>query len=385
MNMLTLIKNADVYAPRAIGPHDVLLAGDKIAMLSPCGSIPERFPALRVIDAAGKLLVPGFIDLHVHITGGGGEDGFSSRAPESHLTDFTAAGVTTVLGLLGTDGVTRSLEALYAKACALTEEGIDCYMLTGSYAYPSPTLCGSVERDLVLIDRVVGAKIALSDHRSSEISYEELLRLASAVRRSGLLGRKAGLLTIHMGDGREGLSKLFRAAREAEVPLSTFLPTHVARNGALLEEAIEWIKAGGQADFSAGKTSAGGTARLMTHAITEGADSSRMTLSSDAFGSQPRFDEQGCCTGLSYGTSRVLHDELVNLVQHEGVPLETALTFITCNPARVLRMETRKGCIAEGADADLLLLDQSLGIDAVFARGRQMVKNGQVIVRGRFE
>ena len=231
----------------------------------------------------------------------------------------------------------------------------------------------------------MGAKIALSDHRSSEITYEELLRLASAVRRGGLLSRKAGLLTIHMGDGKEALSKLFRALKESEVPLSTFLPTHVARNSALLEEAIEWIKAGGQADFTAGEASSGGTAHLMAYAMDKGADSSRMTLSSDAFGSQPRFDEQGRCTGLSYSTSRVLHDELVNLVQHEGFPLETALTFITCNPARVLRMEAQKGCIAEGADADLVLLGQALSIDGVFSRGRQMVKNGQAIVKGRFE
>ena len=213
-----------------------------------------------------------------------------------------------VLSLGMTERTVRSeIERLSAQALvhiskigmSLTEEGMDCYMLTGAYGYPSPTLCGSVERDLVLIDRVVGAKIALSDHRSSEITYEELLRLASAVRRGGLLSRKAGLLTIHMGDGKEALSKLFRALKESEVPLSTFLPTHVARNSALLEEAIEWIKAGGQADFTAGETSSGGTARLMAYAMDKGADSSRMTLSSDAFGSQPRFDEQGRCTGLS--------------------------------------------------------------------------------------
>ena len=267
-----------------------------------------------MFDAQAQVLAPGFIDLHVHVTGGGGEDGFSSRSPESRLTDFSTAGVTTLVGLLGTDGVARSLEALYAKVCALTEEGVDCRMLTGAYGYPSPTLCGSVERDLVLIDRMIGAKIALSDHRSSEITYEELLRLATAVRRGGMLGGKAGLLTLHMGDGREGLSKLFRAAKESEVPLNTFLPTHVSRNGNLLEEAVRWIKAGGQADFTAGEPAPGGTARQMVQALSEGADVCRMTLSSDAFGSQPRFDAQGNCIGLTYGTSRVLHGELVNLV-----------------------------------------------------------------------
>lgn len=89
--------------------------GGKIALIAPCGEIPSRFPTLQTVDAAGKPLVPGFIDLHVHITGGGGEDGFSSRAPESRLTDFTTAGVTTAVGLLGTDGIARSLETLYAR------------------------------------------------------------------------------------------------------------------------------------------------------------------------------------------------------------------------------------------------------------------------------
>ena len=383
--MLTLIKNADVYAPEHLGLKDLLLEGGKIALIAPRGAVPESFPTLRVFDAQAQVLAPGFIDLHVHVTGGGGEDGFSSRSPESRLTDFSTAGVTTLVGLLGTDGVARSLEALYAKVCALTEEGVDCRMLTGAYGYPSPTLCGSVERDLVLIDRVIGAKIALSDHRSSEITYEELLRLATAVRRGGMLGGKAGLLTLHMGDGREGLSKLFRAAKESAVPLNTFLPTHVSRNGNLLEEAVRWIKTGGQADFTAGEPAPGGTARQMVQALSEGADVCRMTLSSDAFGSQPRFDAQGNCIGLTYGTSRVLHGELVNLVRNEGVPLETALRFITANPARVMHLSGKKGCIAEGADADLVLLGQDLGIQAVFARGRQLVQDGQALVKGRFE
>lgn len=113
--MITLIQNADVYAPRHLGMRDVLLEGGKIALIAPCGEIPSRFPTLQTVDAAGKPLVPGFIDLHVHITGGGGEDGFSSRAPESRLTDFTTAGVTTAVGLLGTDGIARSLETLYAR------------------------------------------------------------------------------------------------------------------------------------------------------------------------------------------------------------------------------------------------------------------------------
>ena len=383
--MLTWIKHADLYAPAHLGRGDVLLEGTKILSVAPHLDLPLNFPGLRVVEAEDRKLVPGFIDLHVHIIGGGGEDGFSSRAPESRLTDFTTAGVTTVLGLLGTDGIARSLETLYAKACGLTDEGITCYMLTGSYGYPSATLTGGVERDLVLIDRCMGAKIAISDHRSSEMTYEELLRLATAVRRGGLLGKKAGLLTIHMGDGRENLNKLFRAAREAEVPLTTFLPTHVARNPDIFRESIRWIKAGGQADFTAGEPTPGGTARFMAQAVEQGADPARMTLSSDAFGSQPRFDENGNCVGLCYMTSSILRDELVNLVTNEGFPLEQALPFLTENPARVLRLSGKKGCIAPGADADLLLLEDDLSIHSVFAMGQAMISNRSVLVKGRFE
>ena len=383
--MLILFKNADLYAPAHLGLGDILVEGTKIACVAPHLEIPTHVPGLRVVDCGGKKLVPGFLDLHVHIIGGGGEDGFSSRAPESRLTDFTTAGVTTVLGLLGTDGMARSLETLYAKSGALTEEGITCYMLTGSYGYPSATLTGGVERDLVLIDRCMGAKIALSDHRSSEITYEEFLRLATAVRRGALLGRKAGVLTIHMGDGRENLEKLFRAKEEAEVPLTTFLPTHVARNPDIFRDSIRWIKAGGQADFTAGEPTPGGTARFMARALREGADPGRMTLSSDAFGSQPRFDENGSCVGLCYMTSRILREELVRLVRNEGLTLAQALPFLTENPARVLRLSGKKGCITPGADADLLLLDEDLQIDSVYAMGRPMISDHAVLVKGRFE
>lgn len=382
---MILIKNANIFAPEAIGVADVLIEGGRIAAVQKNIDIPAGAPNLRVLDAEGRCLVPGFIDLHTHIIGGGGEDGFSSRSPEAKLTDFTLAGVTTAVGLLGTDGVSRCLDALFAKACAMSEEGISCFMLTGAYAYPSPTLCGSVERDLVLIDRVIGAKIALSDHRSSEITYEELLRLASSVHRGAMLGRKAGVLTIHMGDGKEKLSKLFRAAAESSVPIKTFLPTHVERNADLLEEAIRWLKLGGLCDFTAGAAGQGGTARSVMRALDAGAEAENITLSSDAFGSQPSFDERGCCVGLCYSTSSVLLDELKNLV-NMGVSLEKGLPFMTRNPARILRMEKTKGCIAPGADADLVLLrPDDLSIDTVFARGREMVSGGTAIVKGRFE
>ena len=76
-----------------------------------------------------------------------------------------------------------------AKARALTEEGMTVYTLTSSYGYPPTTLTGSVERDIILVPPMIGVKVAVSDHRSSNPGGEELIALATAARRAGLLSQ----------------------------------------------------------------------------------------------------------------------------------------------------------------------------------------------------
>ena len=87
---------------------------------------------------AACAIVPGFIDQHVHVTGGGGGGGFATRGPEAMLTDLTRWGITTVVGITGTDGTTRTPVALLAKVRALEIEGLTAYMWTGAYDVPPP-------------------------------------------------------------------------------------------------------------------------------------------------------------------------------------------------------------------------------------------------------
>ena len=121
-----LIKNADVYAPEHLGTRDIFLAGGKIVAMAE--KLDVTLPDLEVIDAAGYIVAPGLVDQHIHITGGGGEGSFATRVPEIQLSQLTTAGTTTVIGLLGTDGVTRSMENLLAKARGLEEEGISTWI-----------------------------------------------------------------------------------------------------------------------------------------------------------------------------------------------------------------------------------------------------------------
>lgn len=385
--MLKLLKNANVYAPRPMGKQDILIAGEKILRMAPEIRDYDGLPDVEVFDIGGKTLVPGFVDLHVHVTGGGGEQGPVSRVPEMQLSELVESGVTTVLGLLGTDGTSRSVENLLYKTRALQQEGITSFMLTGSYQYPSVTMTGDVIRDIALIGECVGVKVALSDHRSSNLTLQELIRLASDARMGGLISGKAGIVVMHMGSGKRMLELVHRALDETEIPIKTFLPTHVGRNDALIDDAIAFAKRGGVFDLTgdADQTREKSCGKYIRRALDAGVSADHISMSSDGCGSMPRFDEKGECIGLTYSTPGVLLRELRWAVQQEGIALETALQVLTSTPAKVLAQAGRKGCVAPGADADLLVLDGDLQIESVFARGQTARWEGKTLLRGTFE
>jgi len=384
--MIKLWKNCDVYAPAHLGRRDILIIGDKIGSVEPDLSDWESMPGVETLDLRAGVVCPGIVDMHVHVTGGGGEQGPVSRVPELNLSDLLLNGVTTVLGLLGTDSVSRSLENLLYKCRALEEEGVTTRMLTGAYRYPSPTMTGEVMRDIALIDKVVGVKIALSDHRSSGVSGEELARLAAEARVGGMLSGKPGIVIMHMGNSNKRLAPLFEALERSDVPPQNFIPTHCCRTPELVAEAVRFNRMGGTIDFTAEMPgSVAGTAAALCSALNQGADPARVTMSSDGGGSLPAFDATGKCIGLTYSTPATLLYELRRMIAREGLDLATALRFFTENPARAIGLAGVKGAVAPGADADLLALDGELRVKHVLARGKLAVQDGTALMRGRFE
>jgi beta-aspartyl-dipeptidase (metallo-type) len=391
--MLTLIKNGEIYAPHHLGKKDLLLIDQRIGLISEDIEVPEgNFAKVKVVDAEGKYVVPGFIDAHVHITGGGGEGSYRTRTPELQLTDATLAGVTTIVGVLGTDGTTRTMTNLVAKARALEEEGITCYAHTGSYQVPLKTLTGKIEDDIILIDKIIGAgEVAIADHRSSQPTVEEMAKIASAARIGGLLSGKAGIVNVHVGDSYDHLKVIDEVIEKTDIPIRQFYPTHINRNQHLFEEGIRFAKKGGYVDFTTSsipkffeegevKCSVGLKRMLDQHI-----DISQITFTSDAQGSLPDFDEFGELLGLKIGRVSTLYSEVRDAIVQEGIPKEVALRVITQNPAAILKLSS-KGIVAEGRDADLVLLDkEDLSIQTVFAMGQMMVENGKAIVKGTFE
>lgn len=386
--MLKIIKNGHVYAPHDMGIQDVLIAGRSIVGIAGGADAFAALCGVEVYDVEGCAVVPGFIDQHVHLIGGGGEGGFSTRTPEVMLSDLAGAGITTVVGTLGTDGVTRHPESLLAKARALEEEGISAWIYTGSYDIPSPTLTGEIRSDIMLIDKVIGCKVAISDHRSSQPVKAELARMAAQARTGGMLSGKAGVLHLHLGDGERKLSCLFELLAETELPITQFTPTHLNKNADLLREGIRFAKAGGMLDITtsspavAPKRVQGPEAVRMC--VDEGVELGRITLSSDGNGSMPAYNAQGELTGLIAASPRSLYTVLRTIIQQGILGISDAVSLVTSNPAASLKLPG-KGRLCEGNDADIVVLDKELEIRHVFAKGRIMVRDYRTVVKGVFE
>ena len=385
--MFILIKDGHVYSPEDKGLNDVLIAGNSIARIAGRIDLPPEFGA-RVISASGKIVAPGFVDLHVHLLGGGGEGGPRTRTPEITLSKITSAGVTTVVGCLGTDDVTRRPENLLAKAMQLDEEGITAYIYTGSYQFPPPTVTGSVRKDIALIPKVIGVgEIAVSDHRSSQPTFDELCRVAAEARVGGMIGGKAGLVHLHMGSGRRRLDPILRIVEETEIPIGQFLPTHLTRSQYLLEQSIQFAKMGGNLDLTVKGQDLKfplTTAKALQMILEEGVPIEQISLSSDSNGSMPIFDKQGNVAKLGVGDIRFLHLEIQELAA-AGFQLPQLLKLVTANPAKRAGLFTTKGSLEVGKDADLVIMDREMNIDSVIAKGQVMVYEKETLTKGTFE
>lgn len=386
-----LIKNADLYAPEHLGRRNILMIGEQVALVAP--EISGGVPGLEteVIDAAGRKVIPGYVDQHVHIIGGGGESGPYSRTPEVQLSAVTTAGVTTVVGVLGTDGTTRHLESLLAKARALDTEGITAYILTGSYEVPLNTILSDARRDIIVIDKVLGiGEVSISDHRSSLPSRDEIKRIASQARLGGMLSGKAGVLQFHMGSGKAGLTEVFAVLDETEIPAKHFIPTHVNRDEGLFRQAMDLARRGGYMDITSGIRKKDGFSGGIEPSVAirmcweAGVPMDHVTMSSDGNGGMSLTLPDGS-QKLLVAQLASLHEEVRDAVLTEGVPLETAIRVAGENPARANGLWPRKGTIRPDSDGDLLILDEEMHIDTVVARGRVMVRDGKAVVKGTYE
>ena len=385
---MLLIRNANVYAPESLGKKEILIGGNTILGISEKIGLPQGID-IEIFDVNGLYVVPGLIDNHVHIAGAGGEGGPSTRTPELTLSRMFEAGVTTVIGCLGTDGLTRSVESVLMKAKSLRQEGASAWIWTGAYQVPVPSITGDAGRDIALIDEIIGVgELAVSDHRSSCPTTDELIRITSLARVGGMLGKKAGMVNIHLGDAKNPFAPLHEVVKHSELKYTQFLPTHCNRNDYIFEDSKIYGKSGyvdittsSWPYFQDEEIKPSKALKLLLGASVP---SGHITFSSDSCGSLPGFDEQGRLVKLEMGLPSANLKELADSVLKENIPLETSLKVLTSNVASILKL-SNKGFISSGKDADLLFLDSGMQMLHLLAMGKWVVKDGVVIRKGTYE
>ena len=379
---MLLIKNTNLYSPKSLGKKDILISNGKIVAID--DEIVNHSVFSEVWDAKGAITTPGFIDQHIHVIGAGGKHGFASMTPQLHLGDLINCGTTTVVGLLGTDGSTRSIKTLFSKTQALNQEGITAYMYTGYYGLDKVYLMNSLQEDMIYIDSVIGCKIAISDIRSSYPSALELLRLLRNVRVGGMLSGKKGILHLHLGDLSSKMDLLFEIIENYEFPIEHISPTHVGRTKDLFDQAITFAKMGGMIDITTGASKYTDPYKSVLYALDNNVSIDNMTFSSDGNAGLDKLDKNNNLVGFKSAPFDKNFEEVINLHKLGGIPIEDALKLITSNPAKNLGLKN-KGQVKVNSDADLCFLNSDLELNTVIANGKFMMQEGALVVKGSFE
>lgn len=380
--MLTLIKNANTYAPQTLGIKDILIGGGKILAIE--DKIENHSTIDKIWDAKGKTVTSGFIDQHIHIIGAGGKHGFASMTPELMLSDFISCGSTTVVGLLGTDGTARSIKTLYAKVKALNMEGMSAYMYTSYFNINPLTITESIQDDMVFIDKVLGCKVAIADARSSYPTAIELLRHLQEVCVGAQIAGKKGILHIHLGKLSSQMDILMELVEKYEFPIEHISPTHVGRTKPLFDQSLEFAKLGGMIDITTGGTKYTDPYKSVLYALEKGISIEQMTFSSDGNAGLGKTDENGKLIGFRSAPIHLNYEQTKALINEGHVDISEAVKLITTNPAKNLGLK-HKGKLEVGYDADLCCLDENFDLKDVFAKGQLMMENKTVLVKGNFE
>lgn len=380
--MLKLIKHTNLYSPEYKGNKDILVAYDKIIAID--DDLSRYEGDATVFDAEGKITTPGLIDQHIHVIGAGGKDGYASMTPEVNLSDLITCGTTTFCSLLGTDGTARNIRSLYAKVKALDQEGITGYMFSGYYGMDTVTITGSIQGDMIFIDKVLGVKIAISDIRSSYPSATDLVRKLRDIRVGGMIGNKKGILHLHLGNLPSKMDVLFELVNNFHFPIEHISPTHVGRTKELFEQAMDFAKLGGMIDITTGASKYTDPYKAVLYALENNVPINQMTFSTDGHAGLTKFNDQREPIGVRKAPVDTNLKEVVALIKKGGIAISEAFKLITTNPAKNLGLPN-KGKIEVGFDADICCFNKDLELTDVFAKGRHMMENKEILLKGNFE
>jgi len=381
-----------IHADRLFTPYEeihdaiVVIRGSKIVALGPRGKV-EAPRGVREIDTGGKIIVPGFVDLHIH--GAGGHDVMEGTTDALEIIAATVA-------MHGTTSLIATTVTASEKETCTSVAGIANYILNSSERAPREL------RAQILGIHFEGPFISPARrgvHPAKWVtgpSAEILVQILKVARGTAQI--------ITLAPELPGALDLIAAARKAGLVIS------LGHTDATYEQANAAIEAGAthaahvynaMRPFSHRETGVLGavltspkvSAELIADGVHVDAAAMRMLvelktperviLVSDGISATGMPDgnyqlglfevkvSKGVARnaeGKLAGSTLTLDRALRNMVAL-GVPFASALRMVTANPARQIGLTARKGILAVGADADLVLLNDQLEVSGVMTRG----------------
>ena len=374
----TLFQNGLVYLDSRFRSASLLVRAGKIAAVD----APPP-PDCRVVDLAGKMLVPGFLDIHTH--GGGGVDVNAADADGFAAISrfFASQGATGWLCSILTDSEERTLRAI-ARARAAMDAPVQGARLLGIHLegpFLSPDYKGAMPERLLRAGDAALFRL-YQDAAGGSVRY-----LTAAPEVPGVIDMIEGLsgqVTAAIGHSGADYETAIRAidagARACTHTFNAMALFHQHRPaimGAVLERPV-FCEA-----ICDGRHLHPGTVRMLLAckgwdkvvAVTDSIQAAGLPDGRYKLGVNDVVVRDGDAvladTGVRAGSTLTTGQALKNLVLFTGESVERVLPLLTANPARLIGLKG-KGVIAPGMDADLVVLDGALDVCATYVAGREV-------------
>ena len=373
-----LFQNGLVYIDGRFRSASLLTRGGKIAAVD----VPPS-PDCRVVDLAGKMLAPGFLDIHTH--GGGGVDVNAADGPGFAAISrfFAAQGTTGWLCSILTDSEERTLRAI-AQARAAMAAPVQGARLLGIHLegpFLSPDYKGAMP------ERLLRTGDAALFRRYQDTAGGAVRYLTVAPEIPGvvdMIGEISSQVTVAIGHSGADYETAIRAidagARACTHTFNAIALFHQHRPaimGAVLERPV-FCEA-----ICDGRHLHPGTVRMLLAckgwdkvvAVTDSIQAAGLPDGRYKLGVNDVVVRNGDAvladTGVRAGSTLTTGQALKNLVCFTGESVERVLPLLTSNPAKLIGLEG-KGVIAPGMDADLVVLDGALDVCATYVAGQKV-------------
>lgn len=351
--MLTLLKSGEVYTPRPLGLCDILMAGNRIIAMEKELRAPKEFP-VNLVNCSGYKVFPGLVDPVFYPCDNSDTDNPDTLLPAKISGSAFRAGITSAIGSLGWNDITREPGTLLRKVQILRTNGLQCHAYTGGFSGQSSVLLKNSAADLAYVsDYVATGIIGVTDHRAGRLSAEMLSSFHANAESGATLGNKSPVVVYMPGEESQQYDDFFLRIKRV-IPMAKHLMiAGVNRNKKLMESARKFGMTGliNIAAYTGGffEGEAIEATKALKYFLRAGVPIKNISISSFAGIEQHKTRNHNIEQQYT-----AFYDAFYQSICDQNIPTDIVTKIFSTNAARSLRLRN-KGELYTGGPADILV------------------------------